>query len=64
MEMRNLYRVASDNSVLNYYRSRNPAEQYLRELAIYSPDVRRSVYVEKYDEFDDIWVRLPEKGKS
>ena len=62
--MRNLFRVASDNSVLNYYRSKKNAETYLQELAIYSPDVRRSVYVEKYDEFDDIWVRLPEKGKA
>lgn len=62
--MRNLFRVASDNSVLNHYRSRDDAEKYLQALAIYSLSVYETVHIEKYDEFEDTWIRLPKKGKS
>ena len=41
------YRVCDDNSVLNYYSTRDNAKAYLADLKKYSPDVHQQARIQK-----------------
>lgn len=53
-----MFRVCTDNSVLNTFHTSAQAEEYLAELAIWSPDVAPLCYIEKRTDWDWDWERI------
>ena len=46
-DMKNNYRVVDDNSVLNYYSTRDQAKAYLLDLKKHSPAVYKQARIQK-----------------
>ena len=57
MNEKKKYRVVDDNSVLNYYRTRDQAKAYLLDLKKHSPAVHKQARIQRLG-WGDNWHTL------